>query len=400
MNHAEMVARRAQVWATMQEIQSRSNLLVAEDRASWDAAEAELTNLSEAIERNEQAARLSAVAATPAGESHEPRSHSDVERHEAFGEWLRRGLTDMSPEHRALMMEQRVQEAGTPAAGGYMIPEGFWAKVTETMKAYGGILNVANVLTTNSGNDIPWPSNDDTGNVGALLAEGQPTTELALTIGTHTLKSYMFTSRLILASYQFLQDSAINPEQFISRKAGVRLGRALAAYLCTGTGNAQPTGITGAAGFATGKTGAAGQVTSVTWNDLIDLEHSVNAAYRNSGSCRYVLADSSVRVIRKLTDGDGRPLWQPSLTAGVPSTINGFPYTVDDGMPVMAASAKSIAFGDFNSGLVVRQVSGGTLKRLEERYAEYLQVGFFAFGRFDSAVDDAAAVRLYAHPGA
>ena len=133
------------------------------------------------------------------------------------------------------------------------------------------------------------------------------------------------------------------------------------------------------------------------FDDLIDLEHSVDPAYRQSGKCFWVMADSSVKVVRKLKDSQNRPLWEPSLQVGQPSTLNGYGVVVDNGMPAMAANAKSIAFGDIASGLVVRQVAGGQVLRLAERYADYLQVGFLGFGRFDSTIDDSAAVRLYAN---
>lgn len=402
MTYQEMLARRANVWATMQEIQSRSNLDNAEDRAAWDAAEADLTNLSESIERLERSARMGAASGDfSAEDSGDERSEDADEVYaRAFDGYLRRGLSGVTPEQRALLQQRfevdtRAQSSGTTTTGGYAVPQGFWNKVTETMKAYGGLLTAVNVINTDSGNAIPWPTVDDTAQVGALLAENTQITSQDLTFGQNNLGAYMYTSKLILASWQFLQDTAIDAEAFIAKQAGIRLGRAISAHLATGTGSGQPTGVAGSAGFATGKTGLAGQTTSVIFDDLIDLEHSVDPAYRQAGVCKWAMADSSLKVIRKLKDGQNRPLWEPSVQLGVPSSLLGYPVVVDNGMPAMAVSAKSIAFGDFSSGVVFRQVNGGQLIRLEERYADYLQTGFFAFGRFDARIDDAAAVRLY-----
>ena len=403
---ADLMARRANVWATMQDIQSRSESegrrpMSAEERASWDAAEADLTNLSETIERIERSARLAAASAAHEVEDRGAAPDSDEVRYErAFGQWLRRGLGSVAAEDRDFFQsrfdaELRAQSAGTGNTGGYSVPQGFWAKVTETMKAYGGILASATVLTTDSGNSIPWPTVDDTGNVGAILSENTQIAGQDVTYGQNTLGAYTYTSKLILASIQFLQDTGTDAEGFVARTVGTRIGRAVAAHLATGTGTGQPKGIAGSAGFATGKTGTTGQTTSVILDDLIDLEHSVDAAYRQSGNCKWVLADSSLKVIRKLKDSQGRPLWEPSVQLGAPSTLNGYPVVVDNGMPTMAANAKSIAFGDLGAGLVVRQVNGGQLMRLTERYADYLQVGFFGFARVDATIDDAAAVRLY-----
>ena len=404
----DLLARRANVWSTMQEITDRAEgegrAMTAEERASWDAAEADLTNLSETVERLERSARLAAVGAvTETGDAEDRGEQSDDETRyrRAFGAFIRRGLSGIPAEDRDFFQDRfetldtRAQSSGTTTTGGYAVPQGFWSTVTETMKAYGGILAAAQVLTTDSGNQMPWPTVDDTSNVGAILAENTQITAQDITFGQNNLGAYTYTSKLILASLQFLQDTAIDAEAFIARQVGIRLGRALAAHLATGTGTGQPKGIAGSAGFATGKTGANGQTTSVIFDDLVDLIHSVDPAYRQTGTCKWVLADSSLKVIRKLKDGQNRPLWEPSVQAGQPDTLLGYGLVVDNGMPTMAASAKSIAFGDIFSGLVVRQVSGGQLMRLTERYADYLQVGFFGFGRYDATINDAAAMRLY-----
>lgn len=397
---------RANIWSKMTEIMARStddSPLSAEDRQAYDQHEARLDELTDLIEREQRHMDNERALAGHEVGSEEDRAggqDSDAVRYErAFGAFLRRGIGGVLPEDRAVFeagfsqdSELRAQSAGTTTTGGYAVPQGFWAKVTETLKAYGGILTVANILNTESGNPIVWPTVDDTGNVGAILAENTQVTGQDITFGQNTLGAYMYTSKLILASIQFLQDAGIDAEGFIARKIGQRLGRALAGHLATGSGTGQPQGLTQ---FATGKTGANGQTTSVILDDLIDLEHSIDVAYRQSGTCYFVMADSSVKVVRKLKDTTGRPLWEPSIQVGRPSTLNGYGVIVDNGMPAMAASAKSIAFGDIASGLVVRQVAGGTVMRLAERYADYLQVGFLGFGRFDARVDDSAAVRLY-----
>lgn len=415
----DLLARRATAWGAMQEIQSRAEqdkrAMTAEERESWDKAEAEIRDLSETIRRLEQSARMQALDAIDAGEAGAPASPEgrgaetgtdDAARYSrAFGQYLRRGLGGIPADDRDFFQarfetpdELRALSSVTGSAGGYTVPEGFWAKITETMKAFGGLLGVANVLDTATGASLPWPGSDDTSNAGAILSEGSAATEQDIAFTTHTLGAYTYTSKIVRVPLQLLQDSGVDIEAFVARRLGIRLGRALAAHLATGTGTSQPAGITGAAGFSTGKTGAAGQVASVIYDDLIDLIHSVDAAYRQGGNCRFALADATLGVLRKLKDSQGRPLWEPSLQVGQADQLLGYPVTVDNGIPTPAASAKSIAFGDFQSGYVVRRVAGGQLMRLSERYAEYLQVAFLAFGRFDAVVDDSAAVKLYAHP--
>jgi len=405
----KLLEERANVWSGMTEIMARAkdhDALSAEDRSAYDAAEVRLDELTSEIEREERhienERRLGDLGSGAGPDAPESRGGdiTDEQRYErAFSAWMRRGNEGVLPEDRAIFQagfdaELRAQSSGTAATGGYTVPQGFWNKVTETMKAYGGLLAVANVITTDTGNTLPWPTMDDTANIGAILAENTQISGQDIAFGQNSLGAFTYTSKLILASLQFLQDTAIDAEGFIGRQVGIRIGRAVAAHLASGTGTGQPQGVTN---FTTGKTGLAGQTTSIILDDLIDLEHSVDPAYRQSGNCRWAMADGSVKVIRKLKDTQGRPLWEPSLQRGAASTLNGYEVVVDNGMPAMAANAKSVAFGDFGSGLVVRQVTGGQLLRLTERYADYLQVGFFGFLRLDARIDDAAAVRLYAN---
>jgi HK97 family phage major capsid protein len=315
-----------------------------------------------------------------------------VER--AFDAYVRRGIEGCSVEQRTIL-ETRAQGTTSGSVGGFTVPQGFLQKITDALKAFGGMLGVANVISTDSGQPLVWPSADDTGNVGAILAEnpGGAIPAQDITFGQKTLSAYMYTSKLVLVSYQLLQDSAFDLNAWLPGKFAQRLGRALNAHFTNGTGGgAQPVGLV--PNLGTGKTGATGQTLTVTGDDLIDLIHSIDPAYRNANS-RFMLADTSIKVVRKLKDTTGQYLWQPGLTAGSPDTLLGYGVVINQDMPVMAANAKSIAFGDFNSAYVIRRVQDVQVKRLEERYADFLQVGFFAFARYDGTVDDANAAKLY-----
>jgi HK97 family phage major capsid protein len=118
----------------------------------------------------------------------------------------------------------------------------------------------------------------------------------------------------------------------------------------------------------------------------VDLKHSVDAAYRSNAE--FMMNDLTVAAISKLLDGNGKPLWAAGIQVGAPDTILNHPYVVNNDMAVMAASAKSILFGDF-SKYMIRDVLGITMMRLAERYADFLQVGFMAFMRTDADLLDA-----------
>lgn len=402
--------KRANTWSQMQEIQATADRegrseLSAEEREKWDRAEADLTASSQDIERMERMARMDTVQRdqliVASGQPGAERgTDPETDYRNAFGQFVRRGMSGLDNEQRQLLMtnsaEVRAQATSPGSAGGYFIPTETLSRITETMKAYGGLLGAANVITTASGNPLNWPTNDDTSNVGAILSENSQITEQDVTLGQKTLGAFTYTSKLVRVSLQLLQDDAFSIDTWLPRKLGERIGRAVAAHLATGVGTTQPEGLFTNA--TAGKTGAAGQVTSVTYDDLIDLQHSIDPAYRLSA--QWAMSDSALKVIRKLKDGNNLPLWEPSTQQGVPSTLLGAPVLIDNGIPVPAASAKSIGYGDINAAYVVRQVAGGQMMRLEERYADYLQVGFFGFLRLDAKPDDGSAFRVYAHPAA
>lgn len=320
---------------------------------------------------------------------------------QVFDRYVRFGVRELSSDENRLLRtgfvaseelpaQTRALATGSGAAGGFTIPQGFLNRLVETRSVFGGMRQVADVITTDTGADLPFPTTDDTGEVGELLAENTAASEGDATFGQKMLRAYVISSKLVRAPLQLLQDSSLDIEGHLGGRLGRRIGRSENQYFTTGTGSAQPEGFLTI--VPTGKTGASGQTTTVLWTDLVDLEHSVDRAYR--GGARWMLNDQTLSAIKQLLDGNGRPLWMVSTREGEPDRINGYPYTVNNDLPVMAASAKSIAFGDFGQ-YVIRDVRGVQLLRLEERYAEYLQVGFLAFARVDGILADASAIKVY-----
>ncbi len=402
------IEERANVWNEMTSVmdvaERDARELTAEEREKWDKMEARLSELSSDIERfqkqNELEGRFKTINDETLDGTRTPRTGNDSEERvtQAFSNFLRRGLSDISAEDRAIMQarfERRAQSEGTTTAGGYLVPEGYWKRISEVMKAYGGLLGISNVIHTSSGQPLPWPNNDDTANVGSIIGENTQVTEVDLAVGQRILNAWTYTSNLVLVSLELLQDSAFDLDAWIPKKLGVRIGRAVANHLVNGTGTGQPTGILSS--VATGTTGATGETTSIIYDDLVNLVHSVDPAYRAGGNCRFVMNDLSMAVIRKLKDNYGHPLWQPSITDKSPDLLLGYPLTIDQAMPVMAANAKSVLFGDFEAGMVVRQCLDIQMMRLTERYADYLQVGFFGFSRLDAHPDDPNAVKAFAN---
>jgi HK97 family phage major capsid protein len=396
-----LLDQRATAWSAVQDIQARRERAgyesTEEDGETYTRSLADVERLSSEIEAEERAARLESVmnAPAPGQDDTNPRSEDQTDAEarygSAFSSFLRGGMEAVTPEDRGLLQsrfEQRAGAAGVPAAGGYTVPTVFLTRMVEALKAYGGVIGLAEVLNTSSGNDLQWPSNDDTANVGAIVGENTQVTEQDFTFGNVELGAYMYTSKIVRLSLQLMQDSAFDLDAFVPRKFGERIGRAAAAHFAAGTGTNQPKGINTGTNILT--SGAA--TTAITYDNLVDIEHKIDPAHR--ARAQYLVHDDVVKAIRKLKDSQNRPLWVPAMAGGVPSTINGRAYTVDNSLPALAAGSKSIVYGDIRAAYVVRVVAGAQTLRLTERYADYLQVGFLGFQRLDGTIQDNSAIAV------
>lgn len=404
-----LMDQRTAAWADAQEIQQRAESndeLSAEDRETWERALDDVERLTGDIRLAERSAGLPSFGDStvpPAAPAADLESRDDRYA-AAFSAYLRNGGQNLSAEHRDLLAtgfdpELRAQGTATGGAGGYTVPEGFWAKVTETMALFTGASVGAETITTSTGNDLPWPTNDDTANEGYFLGENtQTTSEGDLVFGQKKLGGHMSASGPILVSFQMLQDSGIDFDAYLARKIGERLARRQERAFAVGSGPGLPQGfVTGA---ATGKT-TASATSGLDYKELVDLEFSVDAAYRQTGRCVWKMHDKLIGELRGIRvdggggAGTGLPLWQPSVIAGTPDTFLGYPIIPVNQMDSAHTTGKKVvAFGDFASAYAIRRVAGGQIMRLTERYADYFQVGFIGFERVDAVVQDASAVKL------
>lgn len=306
---------------------------------------------------------------------------------ETYLAWMRRGLNGLTDEQRAIAQRrigeiQNAQSTVSGPGGGYTVPEGFYGQIISAELAFGGMLGVSTIIDTSSGNPLPIPTENDTSNEGGIIGENVQVGTQDVTFGAVTLNAHTYTSKLILVPNQLLQDSAFSLDAFLSRKMGERLARIQNRHATVGDGASKPQGII--TGATLGVTAAS--ATDITFDELIDLEHSVDPAYRMNA--RYMFADTTLKVLKKKKDGEGRPLWMPGYAVREPDTINGKPYTINQHVAAIAASAKPVVFGDF-SKYMIRRVTGVQVMRLVERYADYNQTGFLAFQRWDGALVDA-----------
>lgn len=321
--------------------------------------------------------------------------------------------------------EKRDQFAGSQSitytqgnVGGYFVPAGFVYDIEKATKFFAPLLDgsVIRILETATGQLLPYPTSNDTNNAWTLVGEGQqvsdqgttpnyatrgsvPTGQPGNVLASHVnFNAYKGTTGLIRVSLELLQDSAFNIESFLTEAFATRLGRGYEYYLTNGSGSNAPTGILPAiaASGATpvvaagsslndgvvGNTGA----NSIGYNDLINLIHSVDPSYR--AGAKFMFADTTLRFLRTLVDKFGRPLWVAGVKDGEPDTIAGYQYVINQCFPTIAASATTVAFGQWNK-FIARKVRDLQILRLDERFADFGEVAYVAFSRIDSNLLDA-----------
>jgi len=411
MTIAELREKQARIVAEarskLEEIKDDTTAERAKEiETEYDAAMADYDKLEARAKREEALAAKeadlnAADERRPTGENRrvEPGKveKTDAEQHaDAMRSFIRFGKEGMSAEQRKVLErnrvgEDRAQSVGTNTAGGYLVPFIFQEELIKSLKAWGPMLDpgVTRMLRTATGAAITFPTMNDTANVGALIAENTQVSTSEIAFGTKTIDAYKYTSGVTLVSDELLQDAVIDVEAIIRDAMAERIGRIANTHLTTGDGSSKPNGIVTAATAVN----AADDIT-ITFDDLIELEHSVDPAYRSDPSCAWMFNDTTLKILRKLKDLEGNYIWQPAdVKAGVGAQILGYQYAVNQAMASVDASAKPVLFGAMNK-YIVRVVNEFAMKRLVERYADYGQVGFIGFARLDGELLDTGAVKV------
>ena len=241
-----------------------------------------------------------------------------------------------------------------------LVPQGFYDQIQTILRYTGPAFQpgLYTILNTASGNDIKVPrqtafSSATATAEGAQFAVNNPTGE------SFTLKAQK-VGVLLRTSSEIIQDSGIDLVSYLARQAGEAVGYKVNDLLAVGTGTDQPKGIFDAAGSGVTGGTATGAFTA---DNLIDLIHSVDSAVAARPATALQMSRATLGAVRKLKDGDGRYLFEYGA-AGEPRIL-GERIVENPFAPAVAASAKSVIYGDMSS-YHVRQVGGIEVARSDD----------------------------------
>ena len=313
----------------------------------------------------------------------------------AFAEMVASGGEGyVDQEVRNVLKEHRVQTGGTTTAGGFTVPVELATFIDKAMIATGPMYrsDLFTVINSADGRTFNIPTVDDTAVTAVAHTEGtQPTDDGGkdATFGQKSVGAFAFDSEWIRWSAELNADSILNMESLLGELIGERLGRIANSKLTTGSGSSDVEGIVTNSGA--GKVTAA--TNAVTSDEIIDLIHSVDPAYRTSAATAIMMNDSTLAAVRKLKDGNGNYLWQMgNYQAGVPQNILGYNVVVNQAMAGLGdgVSSKAMLFGDM-SKFYVRKVGAPSLYVARERFAP--DFGLLGYIRFDGVLVNTAAIK-------
>lgn len=370
--------KRAKAWeaakAFLDSKRDKDGFVSAEDTATYDKMEADVVALGKEIERLERQAAIDLELAKPTSQPITNQPGSGMKEDKKSGrasDAYRKAFWD-SIRKRNYFDVQNTLSIGTDTEGGYLVPDEYEQRLIDALQEQNFFRQLATVITTSSGDrNIPVVSSHGE---AAWMDESGLYTESDDSFGLISLGTYKLGTA-IKVSDELLNDSVFDLEGYIATEFTRRIGAKEEEAFLVGDGTKKPTGV-----FVSAENSVTTSGTSITFDDVMDLYYSLRVPYRKNAV--WLLNDTTVKALRKVKDGNGNYIWQPSVQAGEPDTILNRPYYTSSFVPDLAAGNKVMAFGDFSYYWIADR-QGRSFKRLNELYAANGQVGFLASQRVD-----------------
>ncbi|MBD5128446.1 MAG: phage major capsid protein [Ruminococcaceae bacterium] len=380
----EMLEKRAKHWDSMKGFlnshTTEKGTLSAEDDATYAKMEAELEDINKAVKRLEQQERIDAELAKPTSSPilTTPSAKNAPEKTgRASNEYKAAFFNAVRSNFRAI---ENVLQEGVAADGGYLVPDEWDKNLVKALEGENIMRMLGTIVTTSGERKIPFLAEKP---VAAWTDEGGKIDFGEAKFGEVILDAHKLTVA-VKVSEELLQDNAYNLEGELMDSFASAIGNAEEEKFLNGDGVKGPTGIFDTAKGGTLAVTAAGK--SVDSDNILDLIYALKRPYRKNASL--IMNDMSVAALRKLKDGSGAFMWQPSMIAGEPDTLMGYKlYTSTD------APKDKIAFGDFRY-YKIGDRGTRSIKRLGERFADEGMVGFIMQQRVDGILVLREAVQI------
>ena len=384
MTIQELMEKRAKVWETAKNFvdthENENGVLSAEDNAAYERMEAEIEDLTKAIDRHRKAEQREKELSQPVNQPLTGKPYSGKQEEPKTGrasdEYRRAMLNAMRSNFRQV---SNILQEGVDADGGYLVPEEYDRRLIDVLDEENIMRGLATMITTSGQHKINIAA---TKPAAAWIEEGG-----ALTFGDATFdQKYLDAFKLHVAikvTEELLYDSAFNLENYIITQFGSALANAEEDAFLNGNGTGKPTGIFDAVGGGH----LLGTLTAaIKSDDVLDLVYGLKRPYRKKAS--FIMNDGTLASLRKLKDNNGAYIWQPSYQAGEPDRVLGYAVHTSAYAPKDA-----ISFGDY-SYYNIGDRGTRSFKQLNELFAGNGMIGFVAKERVDGKLLLPAAVQI------
>jgi HK97 family phage major capsid protein len=409
-----MREQRAHILNEMQEMSAKAREegrdFTAEEDEQYEKRMSHLESLGRQVERGETERRLAEQVQASLSQPVELRVENGDDVPTSLAEYRRKtqplAIQD-TPEYRMAywkyltvknlaeleQAEQRVLSKASAGAGANLVPTDFYQQIINILRFTGPVNQLANTITTDSGETIQVPTVSAHG-TATWTAENAPYTASDETFGQASLNAFK-AGRTVIVSEELLTDAAFGLDNYLANELGESIGVLEESAYAIGDGSGKPMGIANASSTVAVSQAAVGNATSFTYAALLNFVYALPYQYRRNAV--WVFSDSAVKNFYSMVDGQQRPLWNANVSSTGPDTFLGYPIYTSPDLAAMAASAKSGIFGDIRRGYMIRRVNGFSLQRQTELYSNNGQVGFRGFERVDGRVVLAAAMLVLQH---
>ena len=393
--------QRGKIANALQELVAKPEWDATTDQPTYDNAMAEIDQIDAKIKRIQDAnAKLAdQTRGDEIAEAADRKARNTGDKGLGiYAKWLKGGDKALNADDWAHI--QNTMSTTTGSEGGFTVDSEVASTVLDALKAFGGMRGVSTVIQTSGVGAMSFPTSDGTTEEGEIVAENQSATDEDVSFGTISLPVYKFSSKVVAVPFELLQDSNVDIEAFVRSRLVTRLGRITNKLFTTGTGTGQPNGVVTAAPIGVTAANSTSQVTAVTYDSLVALQHSVDPAYREQGNMRWMFNDNTLMKLRQIKDEQNRPIFVPGYETGnpegAPDRLLGAPITINQNVADMSANARSIMFGDF-SHYHIRDVMAVEMFRFtDSAFTKKGQVGFLAWMRTGgNLVDVGGAIRVF-----
>ena len=297
--------------------------------------------------------------------------------------------------------ERKALSAGSDPDGGYMLPHATTGSVITKMYEQSVMRQLATVQTIST-NDIEGLIDNDDATAGWVSELGTRSDSATPTVAKYRIEAHEMYA-MPKASQRMLDDAATDVEAWLAAKTADKFGRVEGLAFWQGTGVGQPRGLASYTTAATAdetrtwgqfehiKTGANGAFHTTKADPLQELLGAFKGQYlQNATWCMRREARTAIRKMKEATSD--RYLWEPSLQAGQPDTLLGYPVRVDQYMPTIATDSLSLAFGDFKQAYLIVDRMG--IRTLRDPFTAKPYVVFYSTKRTGGGAQNTEAVKF------